>query len=122
VRWPPRSSRTPARATEQIVMNLVANAIEAMRNGGTLAIRVARVPLVGLPQLVGLTVSDTGVGMDEATRRRCFEPFFTTKPNGNGIGLHTVRELVELADGRISVDSTVGTGTTIGIYLPILPD
>jgi two-component system cell cycle sensor histidine kinase/response regulator CckA len=110
-----------ARATEQIVMNLVTNAVEAMPGGGRLAIRVARVPLVGLPQLVGLTVSDTGVGMDEATRRRCFDPFFTTKKAGNGIGLHTVRDHVDEAGGRISIDTTPGVGTTVGVYLPILP-
>lgn len=110
------------RGTEQIVMNLVTNAIDAMPAGGSLAIRVARLPLVGLPQLVGLTVSDTGAGMDEATRQRCFDPFFTTKPAGNGIGLHTVRDVVEEAGGRITVDSTPGTGTTIGVYLPILPE
>lgn len=110
---------------EQIMLNLVGNADDAMPNGGRLTIATARVDSPPHVQhqhgpWVQLTVSDTGVGMDEATRLRVFEPFFSTKQRGrgSGMGLATVHGLVTQAGGLIQVDSTPGAGTSFRIYLP----
>ena len=101
---------------EQVVMNLVVNARDAMPQGGQL--RIATQNMV--PTQVQLTVGDSGVGMDEATRARIFEPFFTTKePNkGTGLGLATVYGIITQAGGRIEVESRLGVGTTFRITLP----
>jgi two-component system cell cycle sensor histidine kinase/response regulator CckA len=115
---------------EQLVMNLVLNARDAMPEGGALVVEtglheegeesVARgvVPLAGTYAL--LTVSDTGIGMDEATRRRIFEPFFTTKgpDRGTGLGLATVHAIVSDAGGSIQVESAPGVGTTFRVHIP----
>jgi two-component system cell cycle sensor histidine kinase/response regulator CckA len=115
---------------EQVVMNLVVNARDAMPNGGKLSIaaRNADLPVaqdrVGFGALGGpciaLTVSDTGSGMDEVTRSRIFEPFFTTKDRhkGTGLGLSTVLGIVQQSGGYISVHSQPGQGTTFETYLP----
>lgn len=116
---------------EQVIMNLVVNARDAMLNGGKLEIAtcnfhmdedfVRRYPY---PVLVGdyalLTVSDTGIGMDAAARNRVFEPFFTTKGKGKGtgLGLSTVYGVVKQSGGYIEVSSEPGTGATFKIYLP----
>ena len=107
---------------EQVLLNLAVNARDAMPNGGTLTIASANVdagsPIGG--RCVRLSVSDTGAGMDEATRQRAFEPFFTTKANGKGtgLGLATVFGVIEQSGGRISVSSALGRGTTFVIHLP----
>jgi PAS domain S-box-containing protein len=104
---------------EQVLVNLVVNARDAMPNGGTIAIRTATTVLEERRFAV-LEVKDTGIGMDEATRARIFEPFFTTKElgHGTGLGLATVAGIVAQSGGEIAVESTPGRGTTFRLQLP----
>lgn len=115
---------------EIILMNFVTNARDAMPKGGKLTItleeRVVELeyhythPLIKPGRYIVLSISDTGIGMDEKTKERIFEPFFTTKPKGKGtgLGLSTVYGLVKNYDGQINVYSEVSKGTTFRIYLP----
>jgi PAS domain S-box-containing protein len=114
---------------EQVLMNLIVNAHDAMPWGGRLSIDTGMVLLrdgnrKGLPggPYVVLTVSDTGHGMTEDTRRRIFEPFFTTKPvgKGTGLGLSTVHAVISQAGGHISVHSRPGEGARFRALLPAL--
>jgi two-component system cell cycle sensor histidine kinase/response regulator CckA len=117
---------------EQVIMNLVVNARDAMQNGGNLSIRTEIVVLTGeqarrfRPQHPGsyvlLSISDTGVGMDAETQSRIFEPFFTTKHvgHGTGLGLSMVYGIVRQSGGHIWVDSQPGRGATFQIYLPVV--
>jgi CheY-like chemotaxis protein len=101
---------------EQLVLNLVVNACQAMRDGGTLTVRAAR---SADGRSVVLTTRDTGCGMDTATRERCFEPFFTTRTSsGTGLGLATVYGIVVRAGGEITVESALGEGSTFEVALP----
>jgi two-component system cell cycle sensor histidine kinase/response regulator CckA len=113
---------------EQVLLNLVVNARDAMPTGGTLRIMtrvVEHAPAHGAAaprQSVELTVSDTGVGMTEDIRSRIFEPFFTTKGDaGTGLGLATVYGIVTQTGGDISCTSGVGQGTTFHVWLPLAP-
>ncbi len=116
-------------AVEQIVLNLVTNARDAMAGGGTLRIDVsptvlgegeATAPWMSAGAYVRLSVTDTGIGMDEATRAKVFEPFFTTKPAGvgTGLGLSMVYGLVKQQRGYIDLLSAPGKGTTVSLYFP----
>jgi two-component system cell cycle sensor histidine kinase/response regulator CckA len=102
----------PARL-EQVVMNLVLNARDAMPVGGTIVIEIGTVG-----DRVRLAVIDRGVGMDAGTRSRVFEPFFTTKPDGTGMGLASVYGIVAQSGGEITVDSAPGRGSTFSVLLP----
>ena len=125
--WPVRADPTQI---DQILLNLAGNAVDAMPKGGVLclATRNATLDSIFCSSHLGMTpgnyvqlrVEDTGIGMDENTRRRVFEPFFTTKTfgKGTGLGLAAVFGTVESLGGRILCESEPGRGTAFTIYLP----
>jgi two-component system, cell cycle sensor histidine kinase and response regulator CckA len=119
---------------EQVIMNLVINARDAMPQGGKLTLETAAIAMNGgkdtrLPDMppgpyVTLTIRDTGQGMNAETQARIFEPFFTTKGlgKGTGLGLSTVYGIVKQSEGNIRVQSEVGKGSTFKVYFPRVPE
>jgi two-component system, cell cycle sensor histidine kinase and response regulator CckA len=117
---------------QQIILNLVLNARDAMPDGGRITLRTTNCDGPNLPgsgrredkqfcdSWIALAVSDTGCGMDAETRSRLFEPFFTTKKpgQGNGLGLATVHRIVKHECGTIEVESEKGKGTRVVVHLP----
>lgn len=119
----PRVSANPGQV-QQVLLNLLVNARQAMPEGGRLIVRLAHDRGTGL---VDLTVRDTGSGMTPEVMRRIFEPHFTTKSGpdetgkgGSGMGLASCREIVEAHRGRIRVESAPGRGTAMTIRIPVL--
>ncbi|HMA91048.1 MAG TPA: ATP-binding protein, partial [Polyangiaceae bacterium] len=106
-------------ALEQVIVNLVSNARDAVEMGGNITLRVASCSDSDPPRYL-LEVEDNGVGMDENTKRRAFEPFFTTKPvgKGTGLGLSVVANAVAQCGGTVTVHSELGAGTRFSLYLP----
>ncbi|MBW4078779.1 MAG: PAS domain-containing protein, partial [Acidobacteria bacterium] len=113
---------------QQCIFNLVANAADALEDGGTIQLRSR---MIGPEQArslrfesgattsyVALEVIDDGVGMDEETKKRVFEPFFSTKSEGTGLGLASVYGIVRQSHGHLSVESEVGIGTSFRLYFP----
>ena len=116
----PMVTRVPLTLT-----NLIFNAVDAMQGGGTLTLRTKStgeaVP-TSIPRRVHVQVEDTGVGMDEETRRRCLEPFFTTKgERGTGLGLGMVYGVAQRLNAELEVESAPGRGTTVGLNFPAAP-
>jgi two-component system, cell cycle sensor histidine kinase and response regulator CckA len=117
--------RADAGELGQVVMNLVTNARDAMKDGGVVAIRTGNVDLIAgaspsAGSYVELVVRDGGCGMNEDVRARIFDPFFTTKPvgEGTGLGLATVHRIVSQSGGEIDVETAPGRGTSMRIRLP----
>jgi signal transduction histidine kinase len=98
---------------QQVVLNLLQNAAEAMPQGGAIVVRTEAVP-----NGARLVVTNEGVGIPIAARDRIFDPLFSTKPEGMGLGLSIVRRIVELHRGRIGVESAPGIGTTFTVFFP----
>jgi len=120
----PHARVSPAQI-QQVLLNLVINARQAMPEGGTVRVRVG---LDAAGRLAELSVADTGAGIAPAVLRRIFEPFFTTKSGpdetglgGTGLGLSVCREIVEAHRGRLRAESRVGRGTTFTLRLPACP-
>ena len=124
------ATRADAVGIEQVVLNLTLNARDAMPGGGRLTISTANAFIAESPardlvelkpgRYVAISVADTGVGMDQATKAAAFEPFFSTKAagKGTGLGLATVHDIVRRLHGHIAIDTEPGQGTCFTVYLP----
>ena len=100
--------------TQQALLNLVKNAMQAMTKGGTLTLQTGE-----SPEAVWMSVADTGGGIPQEQLNRIFEPFYTTKKKGTGLGLMIVQRIVRAHNGRIELESHVGRGTTFRLWLPL---
>jgi signal transduction histidine kinase len=116
----PLAVRADSVELDQVVMNLVVNARDAMPDGGQLRISLREVPTEAKGTDVQIMVSDTGTGMNEDVLQHAFEPFYTTKEvgRGTGLGLATVYGIATRCGGSVTIDSTVGTGTTVTVAFP----
>jgi signal transduction histidine kinase len=101
----------------QVLMNLTQNAVQSMPDGGHVELQTHV-----LDDVVMLDVIDNGPGMTEKTKSKLFQVFFSTKPSGSGLGLSTVRKIVEAHEGSIQCESDIGKGTRFSISLPVLEE
>ena len=108
----------------RMLFNLALNARDAMPKGGVIEMRLGPVKLSGDASFTGrfvmLEVVDTGIGMDEATRKRALEPYFSTKSRGTGLGLAIVQRIVTRAGGLMRIESDPGQGTTMRVFFPLI--
>jgi len=104
-----------AQQIEQVLINLIGNAIQAIKNSGTV-----RINLGEARGAVAIAVQDNGIGIPEKNLQRIFDPFFTTKPNGTGLGLAIVKRIILQHKGTISVESTLEKETSFTIKLPCM--
>jgi nitrogen fixation/metabolism regulation signal transduction histidine kinase len=98
-------------------INIMRNAVQALEHGGSIALRTRR-----SDGRVEIQIADTGPGISSESQRRLFEPNFSTKTEGMGLGLAIVKKIIDDLGGTISIDSTVGKGTTVSIRLPLVPE
>jgi signal transduction histidine kinase len=103
---------------QQVFMNLLLNAVEAIGNNGELTITTEMVTDKNNVRALKLSIRDTGMGITPENLTRMFEPFFTTKKNGTGLGLSITRRIVEEHRGTIEIQSEAGRGTTFILLLP----
>ena len=107
---------------EQVILNLIMNAKDAMPKGGRITIRTNNVipPKARVGEFISISIADTGIGMEEELIDRIFDPFFTTKGSkGTGLGLHIVKQIIEEHGGWVEVFSKLNKGTTFKIFLPV---
>lgn len=100
---------------QQVLLNLIQNAMEAIHGEGKITITTG----LSREREVAIRIRDTGIGMNEETQSKIFNLYYTTKPQGTGLGLSLVHQIISQHDGHIEVESAVGKGTTFSIYLPI---
>ncbi|MFB3897476.1 MAG: ATP-binding protein [bacterium] len=108
-----------ANQIQQVFLNLILNACQAMPNGGTITITAYRTTMNGIPAL-GISFADQGVGIPEEVQSKIFDPFFTTKEEGTGLGLAMVHQIIEAHKGKIELQSELNKGTIFTVYLPII--
>jgi len=99
----------------QVLLNLYLNAIDSMNNGGSLTVMLAKNPK---KNGIEIKVSDTGTGITEDNLSHIFDPYFTTKASGTGLGLAIVHNILEAHGGEIAIESRLGQGTGVTIFLP----
>jgi len=112
---------------EQVIYNLILNAIQAMPNGGKIIITIENISITSENNIIQLkendyikiTIQDEGIGITEENLLKIFEPFYTTKKKGSGLGLATCSSIISNHNGLLTVESKVGTGTNFYIYLPV---
>jgi two-component system sensor histidine kinase AtoS len=102
----------------QVFLNLVLNALQAQPEGGAISV-AGRAERKHRRHWLVVTIADKGPGIRPEDRRRVFEPFFTTREKGSGLGLFSVRRIVEAHHGHVAIDSRPGSGTTVEVRLPI---
>jgi len=101
---------------KQVLINIIKNSFEAMPGGGKIKISIDHGEV---DRTIGISIVDTGIGMDQETIARVFQTFFTTKKSGTGLGMAVSKEIIRNHGGEIFIDSTVGLGTTVTVKLPI---
>lgn len=111
---------------KQVVLNLLYNASQALPDGGLIQLSACqetrnlenKIPNSTAEKIISLKIKDNGIGMSEEVKNKLFTPFFTTKEKGTGLGLSTVKKIVQAHKGEIEVDSKLGKGTTVTIFIP----